>query len=338
MPAVRLAVVLRARPCTTAALDRDRAALAAGISDGAGAALPPRGEAGEPDPAGVARSARIGVRATLRYAIGTGRSWPGNDRAIDDGRRVRSRASIVAGMKVAEVTLHGSRLDALSRWVVMPRARPRWSCSASRSPAGGWLVAPGAGIRACGCSRGGARCSGAHDLPRLAAVSSRYIFLYVVCCYRTPRGARVSAGRRRSGVGRALALRRSVGLQAVGWSREATTAARSAGSRSTARRRSRRCWMRGSAGTWSTIACCASRATQAVGCERERDGTRALRSHRAPALGVVRPEDGAGEGRPFDRKRLRRKVIFDPSSRSYHDAERAFRARRSAIDVTAPTR
>jgi len=162
-----------------------------------------------------------GVRATLRYAIPAlgVLAWqlvepslmrPGGGFAHD--------ASIVAGMKIAEVTLHGSRLDALSRWIVMPAGSPS-------------LIVLGLAIAGVWMARG----TWGRDpwLWLFAGQTAvfltltiypgwqpylRYIFLYVVCLLPHAALALDAAGRRWPAAV-PLALGLTLLLQAPAWSR-----------------------------------------------------------------------------------------------------------------------
>lgn len=127
-------------------------------------------------------------------------------------------ALTVAGMKVAEVTLHGSRLGALSRWIVMPAGSPS-------------VVVMGLAIVGLWMSR---RALGRDLMAWLCAAQSavflaltiypgwqpylRYLFLYVVCLLPHAALALDAVGRRRAAwAGGLLAL--SLVVQAAAWSR-----------------------------------------------------------------------------------------------------------------------
>jgi hypothetical protein len=200
---------------------RDRAALAAGIA--MALALLFRHEAKLVSVILLVWLARgIGVRATLRYAIPAlgVLAWQLVEPSLlhPAGGGFAHDASIVAGMKIAEVTLHGSRLDALSRWIVMPAGSPSLIVLAL-AVAGVWM----------------ARGTWGRDpwLWLFAGQSAvflaltiypgwqpylRYIFLYVVCLLPHAARALDAVGRRRP-AWVALALVLTVGLQAVAWSR-----------------------------------------------------------------------------------------------------------------------
>src|SRR5262245_20697755 len=197
---------------------RDRAALAAGIA--MALALLFRHEAKLVSLILLAWLGReIGWRSTLRYAIPALAvlAWQLVEPSLA-GAGFAHDASVVAGMKIAEVTLHGSRLDALSRWIVMPAGSPS-------------LIVLGLAIAGVWMARG----TWARDpwLWRFAGQSAvflaltiypgwqpylRYIFLYVVCLLPHAARALDEVGRRRPAFV-PLALVLTVGLQMAGWSR-----------------------------------------------------------------------------------------------------------------------
>lgn len=162
-----------------------------------------------------------GPRAALRYAIPAlgVLAWqlvePAFMRAGGGG--FAQDALTVAGMKIAEVRLHGSRMEALSRWVVMPAGSPSLIVLALAA-AGLWM------------SR--------RELARdpwmwLFAIQSvvflaitiypgwqpylRYLFLYVVCLLPHAARALQTIARRRASVVAALLVVTLV-AQGVAWS------------------------------------------------------------------------------------------------------------------------
>ncbi|HKQ59406.1 MAG TPA: glycosyltransferase family 39 protein [Candidatus Eisenbacteria bacterium] len=134
------------------------------------------------------------------------------------GRGFLEDARIVAGMKLAEVTLHGSRLEALSRWIVMPAGSP--------SP-----IVVGLGLAGLWMSR---RALTSDLWAWLFAIQSavflaltiypgwqpylRYLFLYVVCLLPHAALALDSVARRRPSLAVAL-VALAVLIQAVAWSK-----------------------------------------------------------------------------------------------------------------------
>ncbi len=160
-----------------------------------------------------------GRGAALRYAIPSLvlLAWD----LVDPSRRgagFADDARVVAGMKLAEVTLHGSRLEALRRWVIMPAGSPS-AVVVLLGLAGLWM------------SRRGWR----RDLwAWLFAVQTavflaltiypgwqpylRYLFLYLVCLLPHAALALAAIARRSRRAAVALLLTAMM-IQGVAWSR-----------------------------------------------------------------------------------------------------------------------
>lgn len=266
----------------------------------------------------------IGARATLRYAIPAlgVLAW----QLIEPSRLgggFAHDAQVVAGMKVAEVTLHGSRLDALSRWIVMPLGSPS-------------LVVLGLAIAGVWMAKG----TWGRDpwLWLFAGQSAvflaltiypgwqpylRYLFLYVVCLLPHAAHALDVVSRRRP-AWVVLALSLTVGLQAAAWSRGRNDG-RPLGwlpvYRAAPQQAVLDAWIRqhlehdrvlcleGYPQEWDAVA-----SVMALGRCDLIDHLRSVSYEQKMALA----KGGAFDASGFD------VVIFDPSSRSYHDAERTF--------------
>lgn len=197
---------------------RDRAAWTAGLT--MAAALLFRHEAKLVCLILLVWMARVaGARATLRYAIPALAvlAWQLAEPWLQ-GIGIAHDAEVVAGMKIAEVTLHGSRLQALSRWIVMPAGSPSLVVLALAA-AGVWM----------------ARREWARDpwLWLFAGQSAvflaltiypgwqpylRYLFLYVVCLIPHAARALAAIARRRPELAASL-LALALLVQGAAWSR-----------------------------------------------------------------------------------------------------------------------
>ena len=305
---------------------RDRAALAAGIA--MALALLFRHEAKLVSVILLVWLAReIGARATLRYAIPAlgVLAWQLIEPSLlhPAGGGFAHDASVVAGMKIAEVTLHGSRLDALSRWIVMPLGSPS-------------LIVLGLAIAGVWMARG----SWGRDpwLWLFAGQSAlflaltiypgwqpylRYIFLYVVCLLPHAAHALDAASRRRPVVV-PLALALTLLLQAGAWSRGRNDG-RPLGwlpvYRAAPQQAVLDAWIRGHLEH--------DRVLSLEGYPQEWDAYASVMAlERCDLIAHLRSVSydqkmAMANGAPFDARGYD-VVIFDPSSRSFHDAERTF--------------
>jgi 4-amino-4-deoxy-L-arabinose transferase-like glycosyltransferase len=140
---------------------------------------------------------------------------------VDPARRAAGLAGdvgVVAGMKLAEVTLHGSRLEALGRWVVIPAGSPS-AVVVLLGLAGLWMS-----------RRGWGRDLWAWLFVAQSAVFLaltiypgwqpylRYLFLYLVCLLPHAALALGAIAERRRWAAVALVVL-AVGIQAAAWSR-----------------------------------------------------------------------------------------------------------------------
>jgi len=160
-----------------------------------------------------------GLRAALRYAIPSLvlLAWD----LVDPSRRgagFAEDARVVAGLKLAEVTLHGSRWESLRRWLIMPAGSPSaivmllglaglWmSRRAWRRDLWAWLFAVQTAVFLALTLYPGWQ-------PYL-----RYLFLYIVCLLPHAALALAAVSRRSRWTAVALVLM-SIGFQAIAWSR-----------------------------------------------------------------------------------------------------------------------
>jgi hypothetical protein len=157
-----------------------------------------------------------GFGAALRYAIpsGTVLTWQILESARAGG--VGHDMQVVMGMKLAEVSLHGSRFEALKRWVVMPAGSPSvvvvllglaglWmSRRAWRRDLWGWLFIVQTTVFLALTIFPGWQ-------PYL-----RYLFLYVVCLLPHAAAALDAVARRRRRVAVALVVL-AVVVQGAAW-------------------------------------------------------------------------------------------------------------------------
>ncbi len=161
----------------------------------------------------------VGRGAALRYAIPSLilLSWDFID-PFRAGAGFADDASVVAGMKLAEVTLHGSRLESLRRWVIMPAGSPSavvmvlglaglWMSRRTwRRDLWAWLFAVQTAVFL-----------GLTIYPGWQPYL-RYLFLYIVCLLPHAAVALAAVARRSRWAAIALVIV-SIGFQGMAWSR-----------------------------------------------------------------------------------------------------------------------